>query len=314
MHDLRAADRVEITTLVDNYTDILAVSTETVQRHPIMSEGNLTDTLVAEHGLSWLIDIFAGEERHRLLFDFGWSQDAVIRNLRTMSVCVADVETAILSHGHFDHFGGVHQLYGSGLLSRDVPLILHPEVFNQRYLYGSGGQACIMPQLTRSSLAGLGVEVVETTQPTRIAAGYALTTGEIERVTGFEPGFPPQKKFEGGELVPDTVMLDEQALVLKVRDKGLVVVSSCSHPGIINTVLQARGLTGEDRVYAVVGGFHLSGPLFEPLIERTITEMKTIAPQVVVPTHCTGMRAINRFAEEMPQEFILNTVGAKLRL
>lgn len=311
---IKKADRIEITTLVDNYTDIFAASTDMVKRHPLMEEGNLTKGLIAEHGLSWLVDIFEGTNCHRLLFDFGWNDISVALNLKAMGISLANVETTVLSHGHLDHFGGVERLYRERIVPRDIPLVVHPDVFNQRYLFLPGGNACIMPQFTRSPLNHLGITIKENKDPLLLASDLAMLTGEIERVTEFEPGFPPQRKLEEGELKPDNMMWDEQAMVFNVKDKGLVVLSSCSHPGIINTVLYAKKITGENTVYAVIGGFHLSGPLFEPLIDQTIAEMKKFAPGVIVPTHCTGMKAMDRFAEEMPTEYILNTVGAKFCL
>ena len=311
---IRKAERIEITTLVDNYTDIFAASTDRVKRHPLMEGGNVTRGLIAEHGLSWLIDIFEGGNCHRLLFDFGWSEISVPLNLRAMGISLANLETTVLSHGHLDHFGAVERLYEERMVSRDIPLVVHPDAFNQRFLFFPGGNACIMPQFARSPLNHLGITIKENKGPLLLASDLALVTGEIERVTDFEPGFPPQRKFEGGELKPDIMIWDEQAMVFDVRDKGLVILSSCSHPGIINTILYARKLTGENTIYAVIGGFHLSGPLFEPLIDQTIAEMKKFAPDVIVPTHCTGMKAMNRFAEEMPKEFILNTVGARFCL
>jgi 7,8-dihydropterin-6-yl-methyl-4-(beta-D-ribofuranosyl)aminobenzene 5'-phosphate synthase len=307
------ADRIEITTLTDNYTDIFAPSSDKVKRQPLMSEGNLTKGLIAEHGLSWLIDIFDGSNSHRILFDFGWNDFSVPFNLEAMGISLSNVEATILSHGHLDHFGSLIRLYKEGIVPKSVPFIVHPDAFNQRYLFLPTGNACIMPQLTRLSLNHLGITVKENKNPLSLASDLALVTGEIERITDFEPGFPPQRKFEGGELKPDNLVLDEQAMVFNVKNKGLIILSSCSHPGIINTILYAQKLTEEKKIYAVIGGFHLNGP-FESLIDRTIIEMKKFNPEVIVPTHCTGMNAIKRFEEEMPEQFILNTVGAKYYL
>ena len=168
-----------------------------------------------------------------------------------------------------------------------------------------------MPQLTRLPFKSLGVKIKENTEPTLLASGLALLTGEIERVTDFEPGFPPARVLVGEKILPDPLIMDEQALVLNVKNRGLVIISSCGHPGLINIILYARKITGENRVYFVAGGFHLTGPIFEPIIEPTIREMKKLAPEMLVPCHCTGWRAVNRFQEAMPDRFVLNTVGTK---
>jgi 7,8-dihydropterin-6-yl-methyl-4-(beta-D-ribofuranosyl)aminobenzene 5'-phosphate synthase len=102
---------------------------------------------------------------------------------------------------------------------------------------------------------------------------------------------------------------DDQGLAVNVKDKGLVVIGGCSHAGIINTVRHLQRVAGGERVHAVLGGFHLTGSLFEPIIGPTIREMKRLGPDFVVPMHCTGWKAINQFAAEMPGQFILNTEG-----
>ena len=111
----------------------------------------------------------------------------------------------------------------------------------------------------------------------------------------------------------DTIA-DDQSLVINMRGKGLAVISGCAHAGIINTVLHARKITGVERVHTVLGGFHLSGPLFEPIIEETIGELKKMAPEVIVPMHCTGWNAVNRFAQAFPDSFVLNSVGSLFNL
>ena len=137
-----------------------------------------------------------------------------------------------------------------------------------------------------------------------------LTLGEVERVTDFEHGFPM------AEIETDTgwrvdPFRDDQAIVFDVRDKGLVVVSGCAHAGIVNTVRYAQKVTGVDRVCAVMGGFHLTGPLFAPVVPPTVAAMRDIAPQYVIPMHCTGFVAANAFAAAMPEQFLLSSVGTR---
>jgi 7,8-dihydropterin-6-yl-methyl-4-(beta-D-ribofuranosyl)aminobenzene 5'-phosphate synthase len=131
----------------------------------------------------------------------------------------------------------------------------------------------------------------------------------VERVTDFEKGFPWAEAKINGKWVVDPIH-DDQAAVVKVKNKGLVVVSGCSHSGIINIVRYAQKVTQTEKVHAVLGGFHLSGPLFEPIVEPTIEEMKKIKPDLVVPMHCTGWKAINQFALKMPEQFQVNIVGS----
>ena len=141
-----------------------------------------------------------------------------------------------------------------------------------------------------------------------LASGLILVSGEVERVTDFERGFPWAEAKIDDDWVVDPFH-DDQGVAVKVKDKGLVIIGGCSLAGIINTVKQAQKATRTDAVYAVLGGFHLSGPDSEPIIGPTIEEMKKIGPECVVPMHCTGREAINQFAKEMPRQFLLNTVG-----
>jgi len=99
-----------------------------------------------------------------------------------------------------------------------------------------------------------------------------------------------------------------------VRGKGLVVLTGCGHAGIVNTTRYATRLTGIDDVYTVMGGFHLGGPLFEPLIPRVCDAMEKLSPAVIVPAHCTGWSAQRAFADRFPDAFIPNTVGTRFEL
>lgn len=308
--ELKKADRVEVTTLVDNYTDIFLPDSEHVKRNPIVSEQNVTRGLLADHGLSLLLEVFGNGKGHKILLDGGWLEQTVPFNLETLGLNLQDVEAVVLSHGHQDHFAGLPNLYRQGLLPKDAPLMLHPEVFKQRDLQFPDGRTSRMPQLCRKTFDYFGVRIQEVTSPTLFASDLAMLTGEIEMVTDFEVGFPIGRKLEGGQMKPDTKVTDEQSLVFSVKDKGLVVVTACSHPGIINTLLHAQKLTNEKKIYAVIGGFHLTGP-WERLIPKTVEEMKKFSPEVLVPTHCTGWNAINAFAKEMPDAFVLNSVGTK---
>jgi 7,8-dihydropterin-6-yl-methyl-4-(beta-D-ribofuranosyl)aminobenzene 5'-phosphate synthase len=140
-----------------------------------------------------------------------------------------------------------------------------------------------------------------------------LITGEVERTTSFEKGLPNAYMEKGGHTVKDPVLCD-QALVMNLKGQGLVVIAGCSHAGIVNTIRYAMKTTGVHRLHALFGGFHLGGSLFEPIIEDTIEAVKELDPQVVVPMHCTGQKAIQRFQETFPHAFVLNSVGSKVTL
>jgi len=143
--------------------------------------------------------------------------------------------------------------------------------------------------------------------------GTVLVTGQVDRVTDFEKGFPIQtaRSTDGG-WEPDPWIWDDQAVVVNVRDRGLVVLSGCSHAGAVNVLRYAQALTGVSKVHAFVGGMHLTGGLFEPIIPRTIAELVAIGPDVVVPGHCTGWRAANLLVTTLPDAYVQSNVGTRL--
>ena len=129
-----------------------------------------------------------------------------------------------------------------------------------------------------------------------------------------EPGFPPQQAWLGGRWAPDPLVLDDQALVVDVAGKGLIVITGCGHAGIVNTCRYARRLARERPLYAVIGGFHLNGPVFEPLIPAVLDDLAALSPSVIVPAHCTGWRAQHAIAARFGEAFVPDTVGTRFTL
>lgn len=303
-HQLTPADRVEITVLVDNYTDFLINSPSTpVDRRPPY---NPERQLLAEHGLSCLVRVFFGNREHAVLLDAGLSEACLPWNTRQMGISLAGIEAVVLSHGHYDHTGALeHVVSGAG---RPVPLIAYPDAFlhRRRNIPGQGIFNQRFPDAVALKKAGADIKM--RSGPSTLAAGHLLVTGEVERKTPFEKGMPGAEIERDGKWETDSLN-DDQALVMDVKDKGLVVLSGCAHAGIINTVEYAKKITGTDRVHAVLGGFHLSGKTYEQAVPPTIDAMKRINPDYVVPMHCTGWSTINRFMAAMPGKCILNTVG-----
>jgi 7,8-dihydropterin-6-yl-methyl-4-(beta-D-ribofuranosyl)aminobenzene 5'-phosphate synthase len=135
----------------------------------------------------------------------------------------------------------------------------------------------------------------------------------VDRVTGFERGFAIHQAWRDGTWQPDPLILDDQALIANVAGLGLVVLTGCGHAGVINICRYAQRLTGVATLHAVIGGFHLSGPLFEPIIDATAGALADLAPEVIVPAHCTGWKAVHTIARRLPGAFIQNSVGTTFR-
>lgn len=301
---LREADRLEVTTLVDNYSDLLLLESTDVVRRPQVAP---PDCLLAEHGLSCLLKVFVGSEEHVVLVDAGISPTSLFYNAGVLKTDLRIVESVFLSHGHFDHFGALTRfLENSG---REIPLTLHPEAFLQRRLNIPMFKRILeMTPLDEKALSKAGALLHKEKETSTLASGLVLVSGEVERATDFEKGFPWAEAKIGGNWVVDPFH-DDQGVAVNVKGKGLVVIGGCSHAGIINTVRHLQRVAGGERIHAVLGGFHLTGRLFDPIIGPTIQEMKRLGPDFVVPMHCTGWKAINQFAAEMPEQFLLNTVG-----
>ena len=175
-----------------------------------------------------------------------------------------------------------------------------------------------MPLLNEEHLQELGALLHKNTGVMflpSIDSPSLMLTGEIPRKTRFEKGFPFQyaENQSGNEikLIPDPLVRDDQAIVVNVRNNGLVILTGCGHAGIINTIDYAKKVTGIDKVYAILGGFHLpaDGGIYEEAIEPTVKELLRIDPDYIVPCHCTGWKATNRIIETMPKKFLQSSVG-----
>jgi 7,8-dihydropterin-6-yl-methyl-4-(beta-D-ribofuranosyl)aminobenzene 5'-phosphate synthase len=316
-------DSLTITTLVDNMTDLLILDDGPAKRPPLafstypsvparfLEGGGTADLLRAEHGFSCLVTMEKAGRATRILFDAGVSPDGLVENMRRLDISRGDIDIIVLSHGHWDHTTGMDGLV-SELRRPNVPVLIHPDFWSRRRIALPGREPIELPSTSRGGLEGAGFEVIEQQQPSFLLDGSILITGEVDRTTDFEQGFPVHEAYLDARWQPDPLILDDQALIASVRGRGLVVLTGCGHSGIVNILRYAQKLTGEGKFHAVVGGFHLSGPWFEKIIAPTCDALAGFSPDYLVPTHCTGWRAVHAIAARFPGAFIQNSVGTRL--
>ncbi len=262
-----------------------------------------TDVL-AEWGLSILIE----KDERAILFDTGESISAA-HNAGILGIDLSKIDTIVLSHGHFDHTGGLLSLLPQ--IGHPVNIIAHPDIWAPKYNRKPGSsEKYIGIPYTREELEALGARFNLTSESVSIDEDI-LTTGEIPMLTDYETIDPTLcVKTEGG-WQPDQ-LLDDQGIVIK-GPQGLTVIPGCAHRGLINTLYQARKVSGIDKIYLVVGGAHLINAGDEQ-IWHTISALNEMGVQKLATCHCTGTRANNLLSQTMGNNFILNSAGTIINL
>jgi 7,8-dihydropterin-6-yl-methyl-4-(beta-D-ribofuranosyl)aminobenzene 5'-phosphate synthase len=316
MSEFREADGLEVFSLVDSSLDFLSTVDNkeasslrqwTRKRYGREWANTHYQLPFAEHGFSMLIRVLAEGKSHSILFDTGNSPNGVVENSTRMGLDLSEIESIVLSHGHYDHSGGLLSVL-KAINKFDLPIIVHDDMFTKRGVENQDGSIRPYPEFPSKEMLS-STRLISTKQPLLIANGLALVTGEIPRQTSYEKGFLPHRAFVHGSWHPDPWIWDDRAFIIRVKGKGLVIFTGCAHAGIINTVQYSQTIAGSDGVYAVIGGFHLAGKEGESRIEQTVKELKRTNPKLVVPSHCTGWRAMCTIANGLPDAFVWNSVG-----
>lgn len=323
MLDIAEVDALEILVLVDNVTDSLSSNPPDVQPEwSVLFTGGRLRVLAgsgiccAHHGLSVLLSATAGGRKHTLLFDAGPAAATFQRNTEILGVDFTSIEAVVLSHGHWDHAGGLLAAVESIARSRGAKSFscyVHPGMFRQRATRRPDGQLYVNELVPApEQLSAAGANVINTREPQSVAGGAFYVSGEIPRVTSYEAGVPNHlsRSADGTSWEPDPLIMDERYVSVNVRGKGQFVFSACSHAGLINVLTHARSVFPSVPLYGAMGGLHLSG-INERVIPQTVADLGKFGLKVLAPGHCTGWRALSHMAQNFGDELVPTAVGKK---
>jgi 7,8-dihydropterin-6-yl-methyl-4-(beta-D-ribofuranosyl)aminobenzene 5'-phosphate synthase len=302
-------DALEALVLVDNVTDALStvppgVANETAALLAAgMTEMSGEAKCCAHHGLSLVLAVRTGESTRYMMFDAGPEAYTVTRNGALLGVPFARIEALALSHGHWDHGGGLVEavrLIAAANGGRPVPFHVNEGMFVKRANTLPGGRYLPYRSIpSAAELAAAGAAVVISPEARLLVDGHFYLSGEIPRVTAYEKGYPGhmRRAADDSGWEDDPWLLDERYLAVKVKGKGAVVFSMCSHAGVVNVLKDASRAFSGTPLHAVMGGLHLAGPTVEPAIADTVLDLMKFGLKRIVPAHCTGFRAFTELAK-----------------
>jgi 7,8-dihydropterin-6-yl-methyl-4-(beta-D-ribofuranosyl)aminobenzene 5'-phosphate synthase len=319
--DLREVDYLEVQVLVDNVMDILSSVPDCVTSEiPNLIRAGAKELggsclCCGAWGLSLAITTVVDGRPRRLLFDSGPEAYALERNAARLGFDFGTVDCAVISHGHFDHAGGMVkalELITTANGGKPVPVHVNPDMFHKRADRDSpdGSVLPLADVPSPEALETAGAAVVNSYESRLVLDDSVFLSGEIPRVTSYDKGLPNQIRLDDhGNWVPDPLQLDERYVAVNVKDLGLVVFSACSHSGIVNVLTDAENVSGTIPLYAAMGGLHLSGPTYEPLIAQTVEDLARFGLKRIIVGHCTGWRALRTLVEAFGDAVIQEAVG-----
>ncbi|MHA1270525.1 MAG: MBL fold metallo-hydrolase [Candidatus Helarchaeota archaeon] len=320
--------KVRIKVLTTNTTDMTLV-TDPKFAGKVIQPMREVASATAEHGLALDIEV----DGFNILYDFGGLATTILNNLNIFNIDPKKYRKIVLSHSHFDHFGSMFKVMPN--LESGTEIYLSKRVYDQKLgfmsktgeiidienlksnyrQYKKEGKLMLLPTLSKKLIEKLSQEnqlkIIETDSPVELVPGV-WTSGEIEIFDKSELTRNLFIKIDKSTFEEDTFK-DEVAIYINVKDKGLIVLTGCGHRGIINTIKYGKKISNIDKIYAIIGGFHLNWSSDEK-IDQVIDYFKELEPEIICGMHCTGFRFNSKLSNEIPERMTLGVVGTEFHL
>jgi len=314
-YNLKPIDRLEVIALMDNVSDPFTKShpnmrwNESQYRASVLNKTEFcgADFCRACNGLSLLMRFHVNAKSRCILFDAGPDENLAVDNTKRLGIDLTEVEAIVLSHGHFDHYGGILSVLDA-IGKKDLPVYSHPELFIPR-AFDKGTIMSVSYNLTNEDIEEHGGKIIETKDPLSIFDDLLLISGEVPRETTYELGSPAECRKFNDEWEKSPEVIDERVLIFNLKNKGLCVFTACGHTGVINATRYAKELTQIQDLHLVMGGFHFAPPETTDRISPTIEDLFTLDPNFIVTGHCTGARAQAELTMKFPSKHISYGVG-----
>lgn len=319
-----SVERLELTVLIDNVTGLfgIPVNKSDIQVVPPPITADYHTAFAGQWGYSLLASASGKGNACKILVDFGYTPAALLNNMSLLGIGPETIDAMVLSHGHYDHFGGLDGFLASGKVRRGTPLFVGGEEAFCARIRGTDPDGRPFGAIDRASIRRAGLDLIVSGDP-RIVAGMGFTTGKIPLLSPERPRVPsgmlPGQNCERDLLDPSkrdrSFVVDdaehELGTAFNVADRGLVVIGSCSHRGIINTVRRAQAVSGVEKLHAIVGGFHLIAPQTHDQAMETLALMLALQPDYIIPGHCSGEAFVSAAIAAAPDKVIRSIVGTR---
>jgi 7,8-dihydropterin-6-yl-methyl-4-(beta-D-ribofuranosyl)aminobenzene 5'-phosphate synthase len=264
------------------------------------NNAEFNSSFLAQHGLSILLNITTKNVERNILLDTGSTADTILYNMNILGLKPDSIDMIFLTHCHHDHTGGLTGLLKA--INKKVPVIAHPSIFRETYDFRPSLQVYddMTEANSKQAIINNKGRLVLIDEPFNLMDGV-ISTGEVERTIDYEEPGVESYNIKDGKIVRDTIR-DDMSLILNIKNKGLFIVTGCSHAGIINILKHSMKITGINRIYGVIGGFHLISATDER-INKTISLFQEMDIELVLGGHCTGFNALSKMSNELGEKF-----------